>query len=442
VYIHAIIDNELFSRIAMTTRRQFFIYSGFGTLSAILASCTGGSKATTSGEIEFWTMQLQPKFTKYFQDLIAQFEQANPGTKVKWVDVPWSGMESKILAAMQAKTAPDVANLNPDFAAQLAAKNAWLELDDKTVNGASKEYVAGMWKANSLGGKTFGLPWYITTNITIYNQELFKKAGIAQAPKTYQELAQVAKQIKEKTGKYAFFATLLAEDANDVLESLVQMGVELVNAEGKAAFNTPAGKAAFQYWVDLYKQGLLPKEVFTQGHKQGVLLYQSGDIAMLFAGAPSVNDIAKNAPTIAKVSAIAPQISGPNNKIGAAVMNLVVPRSSKNPTTAVKFALFVTNAANQLAFANASDTLPSQIKAVADYKTALAADKDSKSTLAQGKVISASQLDRAAALIPPIKEIGALKKALYEGLQVAMAGEKFVDQALQTAATAWDNRAK
>jgi putative chitobiose transport system substrate-binding protein len=422
----------------MTTRRQFFTYSGLSIFSAALASC-GGSQTSGSGQIEFWTMQLQPKFTDYFQKAIAQFEQANPGLKVNWVDVPWSGMESKILAAMQAKTAPDVVNLNPDFASQLAAKNAWLELDGK-VGEASKDYVPGMWKANGLGGKTFGLPWYITTNITIYNQDLLKKAGLTAAPKTYQELAVAAKQIKEKTGKYAFFVTLLAEDANDVLESLVQMGVNLVDAEGKAAFNSAEGKAAFQYWVDLYKQNLLPKEALTQGHKQGVQLYQSGETAMLFAGAPAVNDIAKNAPTIAKVSAIAPQIAGPNNKIGAAVMNLVVPRTTKNAEGAVKFALFVTNAANQLAFANSSDTLPSQTKAIADYQAGLA--KGEKTPLAQGKIVSASQLERAEVLIPPMKDLGVLKKALYENLQAAMVGEKTVDVALQTAATAWNDRPK
>jgi putative chitobiose transport system substrate-binding protein len=422
----------------MTTRRQFFTYSGLSIFSAALASC-GSSQTSGSGQIEFWTMQLQPKFTDYFQKAIAQFEQANPGLKVKWVDVPWSGMESKILAAMQAKTAPDVVNLNPDFASQLAAKNAWLELDDK-VGEASRDYVPGMWKANGLGGKTFGLPWYITTNITIYNQDLLKKAGLTAAPKTYQELAAAAKQIKEKTGKYAFFVTLLAEDANDVLESLVQMGVNLVDGEGKAAFNSAEGKAAFQYWVDLYKQNLLPKEALTQGHKQGVQLYQSGETAMLFAGAPAVNDIAKNAPTIAKVSAIAPQIAGPNNKIGAAVMNLVVPRTTKNADGAVKFALFVTNAANQLAFANSSDTLPSQTKAIADYQAGLA--KGEKTPLAQGKIVSASQLERAEVLIPPMKDLGVLKKALYENLQAAMVGEKTVDAALQQAATAWNDRPK
>jgi putative chitobiose transport system substrate-binding protein len=426
----------------MKTRRQFVSYFGLGMISTLLASCSGGPKPTSSSgpagsEIEFWTMQLQPKFTKYFNDVIGQFETANPSIKVKWVDVPWVGMESKILAAIQAKNAPDVVNLNPDFAAQLAAKNAWLELNDKALGEAGKSYLPGMLKANSLNDKIFGLPWYITTNITIYNQELFKKAGIAQPPKTYQELAAVAKQIKEKTGKYAFFATLLAEDANDVLESLVQMGVELVNASGKAGFNSPAGKAAFQYWVDLYQQGLLPKEVLTQGHKHGNQLYQSGEVAMLFAGAPTINDIAKNAPTIAKVSMIAPQITGQTNKISAAVMNLVIPASSKKSAAAVKFALFVTNAANQLAFANSSDTLPSQTTAVTDYKTGL---KAATAPLAEGKIISASQLDRAEVLIPPIKEINVLKSAIYVALQAAMAGEQTVDQSLQAAAAVWDSR--
>jgi putative chitobiose transport system substrate-binding protein len=424
----------------MTTRRQFIAYSSLSLLAGSIASCTGGQKTGGVGTIEFWTMQLQPKFTSYFQDLIAKFEQANPGIKVKWVDVPWSGMESKILAAMQAKTAPDVVNLNPDFAAQLAAKNAWLELDSKLTNGESKQYLPGMWKANSLGDKSFGLPWYLTTNITIYNQDLFKKAGIAQPPKTYQELAQVAKQIKEKTGKYAFFTTLVPEDANDILESLVQMGVELVDASGQAAFNTAAGKAAFQYWVDLYKQGLLPKEILTQGHKQGMLLYQSGEIALLSAGAPAVNDIAKNAPKIAQVSAIAPQISGQTGKISVAVMNMVVPRSTKNPDAAVKFALFVTNAANQLAFANSSDTLPSQVQAIADYQAKISSGE--KSTLAQGKAISAGQLSKAEVLIPPMKDIGVLKKAIYENLQAAMVGEKSVEESIALAAKAWDSRAK
>ncbi len=416
--------------------RRFLICGLLGLLLTGVVSCLK-SPSVKAPQLEFWTMQLQPKFNDYFQDAIGKFEATNPGIKVHWVDVPWGAMQGKIQAAMSAKTAPDVVNLNPDFATQLATKNAWLDLDTALTKGEDKTYLPRIWQAGTLNGKAFSFPWYLTTNVTIYNQELLTKAGVLKPPTTYQELAQAAKQIKEKTGKYALFTTFVPEDSNDVLESLVQMGIQLVDKQGKAAFNTPAGKAAFQYWVDLYKQGLLPKESLTQGHQQGIQLYQAGETAMLSAGAPFIDTIAKNAPTIAKVSAVAPQISGQTGKKGVAVMNLVIPRSTKQPEAAVKFALFITNASNQLAFAQASDTLPSNSQAVTDYQAKLASGSD-KSALAQGKIVSAEQLSQADVLIPPLKNLNVLKKAIYENLQAAMLGEKTVEQAVITAATTWD----
>lgn len=416
--------------------RRFLICGLLGLILTGVVSCLK-SPSAKAPQLEFWTMQLQPKFNDYFKDAIGKFEVDNPGTKVRWVDVPWGAMQGKIQAAMAAKTAPDVVNLNPDFAIQLATKNAWLDLDTALTKDENKAYLPRIWQAGTLDGKAFSFPWYLTTNVTIYNQELLAKAGIAKPPTTYQELATAAKQIKEKTGKYALFTTFVPEDSNDVLESLVQMGVRLTDPQGKAAFNTPAGKAAFQYWVDLYKQGLLPKESLTQGHQQGIQLYQAGETAMLSAGAPFIDTIAKNAPQIAKVSAVAPQISGQTGKKGVAVMNLVIPRTTTKPDIAVKFALFVTNAANQLAFAQASDTLPSNTQAVNDYKTQLTSSTD-KSVLTQGKLISAEQLSQADVLIPPLKNLNMLKKAIYENLQAAMLGEKTVEQAVTTAASTWD----
>jgi putative chitobiose transport system substrate-binding protein len=426
--------------IKIANFRRFLICGLLGLVLTGVVSCLK-SPTVQSPQLEFWTMQLQPKFNDYFKDAIGKFEATNPGIKVHWVDVPWGAMQGKIQAAMGAKTAPDVVNLNPDFATQLAARNAWLDLDTVLTKGENKEYLPRIWQAGTLNGKAFSFPWYLTTNVTIYNQDLLTKAGVLKPPTTYQELAQAAKQIKEKTGKYALFTTFVPEDSNDVLESLVQMGVELVDKQGKAAFNTPAGKAAFQYWVDLYKQGLLPKESLTQGHQQGIQLYQAGETAMLSAGAPFIDTIAKNAPQIAKVSAVAPQISGQTGKKGVAVMNLVIPRTTNKPDAAVKFALFITNATNQLAFAQASDTLPSNDRAVTEYKTKLTSSAD-KSVLAKGKLISAEQLSQSDVLIPPLKNLSVLKKAIYDNLQAAMLAEKTVEQAVATAASTWDTAGK
>jgi len=71
------------------------LFTLIGLALSWLISCsspTPSNPTPTTGEagpaeIEFWTMQLQPKFTDYFNQLIAEFEQANPTVKVRWVDV-------------------------------------------------------------------------------------------------------------------------------------------------------------------------------------------------------------------------------------------------------------------------------------------------------------------------------------------------------------------
>lgn len=413
------------------------IYALLGVLLSWTVSCsTGGQSAQGNEGIEFWTMQLQPEFTSHFQKLITSFEADNPTIKVNWVDVPWTAMESKILTAVSAKTAPDVVNLNPDFASQLATRNAWLEVDTKVPAQVRSTYLPNIWKASTLDGKSFGIPWYLTTQVTIYNTDLLQQAGISKPPTTYAELAQVAEQIKQKTGKYAFFITFVPEDSAEVLESFVQMGVTLVDAQGKAAFNTAAGKAAFQYWVNLYKNELLPREVMTQGHRQAIELYQAGETAILGSGAEFLQTIAKNAPAIAKVSAAAPQITGNTGKKSVAVMNLVIPRATTQPDAALKFALFVTNNENQLAFAKAANVLPSTAPALADdYFKTLSADA---SSIDKARIVSASDLKQAEVLIPAMKNLNVLQKVVYENLQAAMLGEKTVEQAVADAAEAWD----
>jgi len=426
------------------TWKQLGFFALLGLMLSWVVSCNTSNISTktqqsTSGiGIEFWTMQLQPEFTDYFKKLITTFETENPGIKVNWVDLPWSVMRSKILTAISAKTAPDVVNLNPDFASQLAGRNAWLDLDSKVPVDVRSSYLPNIWKASTLNGKSFGIPWYLTTQLTIYNKDLLKHSGINQPPATYTELATVARQIKNKTGKYAFFLTLVPEDSAEVLESFVQMGVTLVTPAGQAAFNTPVGKAAFQYWVDLYKNGLLPREVLTQGHRHAVELYQAGETAMLSSGAEFLNTIAKNAPAIAQVSAIAPQLTGQTGKKNVAVMDLVISANTAQPDAALKFATFVTNNQNQLAFAKAANVLPSTVQALSDsYFKTLRADA---SSIEKARIVSATQLRQAEVLIPTMKDINLLQKAIYENLQAAMLGEKTVDQAITDAAQQWNQR--
>ena len=410
-----------------------------------LVSCgsPGGSTADDN-TLDFWTMQLQPKFTEYFEALIEEFEGTHPGITVKWLDVPWAAMESKILTSVSAGTGPDVVNLNPTFASKLAERNAWMDLGDRLDESTQATYLDNIWQAAKLEGQSFSLPWYLTTRLTIFNKEILSEAGIEAPPTNYEELAAMAAQVREKTGKYAFFVTFVPGDSGEVLESLVQMGVTLVDDEGRAAFDSPEGKRAFEFWVDLYKDGLLPRESLTQGHRRAIDLYQSGQTAILSSSPEFMGAIATNAPSVAAVSGAAPQISGEAGKVSAAMMTLVVPKKTNQPELAAAFAAFVTNSANQLAFAKAANVLPSQKEALEILRGELneaataATGEDTESKLMRARQLSAEQLTQADVLLPPIRNIKDLQQIIYENLQAAMLGEKTVDEAIADAAADWN----
>jgi putative chitobiose transport system substrate-binding protein len=408
-----------------------------------LGACASQSSQTNQGgsdktKIVFWTMQLKPTFNDYMAELIGKFTQENPTASVEWVDVPWADMEQKILSAIASNTAPDVANLNPQFATKLAEKNALVDMQIAISEPVRALYFPNIWKANQLEDKTFGLPWYVSTDVTIYNRDLFAKAGITQPPKTYTELAIAARQLKSKTGKYAFMLTM---DGSQVLESMVQMEMQLLQPDGKAGFNTDVGKTAFNYWVELFEQKLIPREILTDGHRKAIELYQAGELAVLITGPQFLQLVAQNAPDIAKVSDVSVQISGSTGKKSAAVMNIVVPKSSQVRDLALKFATYLTNDANQLSFSKVENSLPSTIEAAADpYFSQLPRDAAPfvKAQI-KARIISASQLLQSEVLIPPVKNLENLRKIIYEELQLAMLKQKSSNEAIAIAAQRWDS---
>jgi putative chitobiose transport system substrate-binding protein len=409
-------------------------------LCAVLLTVLVGCGLVTSRDdravVEFWTMQLQPQYTEYFDRLIAKFETDNPKVRIEWVDVPWSGMESKILTAVAAKTAPDVVNLNPGFASQLASKGAWLDLSDRIPQDQQQQYLPKIWNASAIDGRTFGIPWYLTTRITLFNQELWKKAGFDTPPGDFQGLVAAARQMKEKTGKFAFFTTIVPMDSGEILESMVQRGISLVDRTKQATFDTPLGRQFFSEWVTLYKDGLIPKEVLTEGHRYGLDLYQRGETAIVSTSPDFLKTLAKNAPTIAANTIAMPQITAETGKRNVAVMNLVIPKDTDQPDAALKFALFVANNENQLAFAKAANVLPSTQAALNDPHFSQL--PENPAAIDRARLVSARQLESAEVLVPAMKDLKRLQKTIYEQLQSAMLGQKEIDRAIQEATRIWN----
>jgi putative chitobiose transport system substrate-binding protein len=444
-------------------RRRFLELLGGGSAAALLAaglgSCgaPGGQGPGAERVLNFWTLDLAPKFNGYLQGLIAAWERQTPGLRVRWTDVPWSSVERKLLAAVFARTAPDLVNLNPPFAANLASKGGLRDLTAVLPTGAADAYLPAIWDAGRQGAgsgaaaQQFAIPWYLTARITMANRRLLERAGYGAPPRSWEEVPAFAEAVRRRTGRYGLFVTVVPDDSAELLETLVQMGVQLLDPDHRAAFNSSAGRRAFAFWSDLYRRGLLPREVVSQGYRRAIELYQSGDLAQVATGPDFLRNLQTNAPGIAAVTAPFAPLTGAGGEANVAVMNLVVPKQSALAAEAAQFALFLTNGPNQLAFAEQARVLPSNREALQQLEASLAlagggavgARESAEEDLVQrARLLSAQTLRRARVLVPASPGVKRLQAIVYTQLQRAMLGQVGSDAALAAAADEWNRYAR
>ena len=428
-------------------RRDLLRLLALGGGASALAACggpSGGGGGAARRDLNVWTLDLAPRFNAYLAGVIAAWEARNPLVRVRWTDVPWSSVERKLLAAVFARTPPDLVNLNPPFAANLASKGGLRDLTPLLPAGAASTYLPSIWEAGRQDGVQFALPWYLTARISMVNGRLLQAAGLAAPPRRWRELPAYAEQVRRRTGRYALFMTVVPDDSAELLETLVQMGVVLLDQQRRAAFDTPAGRRAFAFWSNLYRRGLLPREVVSQGYRRAIELYQSGELAQVATGPDFLRNLQTNSPGIAAVTRPHPPITGDDGAANVAVMNLAVPRQSTMAAEAVSFGLFLTDATHQLAFAEQARVLPSAGAALGRLETSLAsaAPAEPQARLVEeARLLSVRTLAQARVLVPAIPGVKRLQAILYTQLQRAMLGQVDSDRALAAAALEWNRYA-
>jgi putative chitobiose transport system substrate-binding protein len=409
-----------------------------------LAACA--PRNPRSRALDLWTLQLAPKFNPYFADVLGAWSRLHPGAPVRWTDLPWGSVERKLLAAVFARTAPDVVNLNPPFAANLASKGGLADLTPLLPADAAGRYLPSVWQAcRDPDAGQIAVPWYLTVRLSLVNRALLDQAGIAAPPSRWDQVPAFAHRIRERTGRYGLFLTTVPDDSAELLETLVQMGVTLLDSQRRAAFDSPAGRRAFRFWSDLYREGLLPREVVSQGQRRAIELFQSGDLALAATGAEFLRSIQTNAPGVAAVTEPHPPLTGADGTANVALMTLAVPRQSQRAQEAVNLALFLTNADQQARFAAEARVLPSSLEALARVRRELEQKvpaTDAERQIRQARLLSASTLDRARVLVPAMPGIKRLQKILYTQMQRAMLAQVSPEQALAAAALEWNRYAR
>lgn len=171
----------------------------------IASSLLIGGLATTKveakkkTEITFWHA-MNGAQEETLKELTKGFEKENPNIKVKLQNQgDYGNLQAKMTTASTNKN--NLPNLMQGYVnwQENNIKKGYLldlrnEIDD---NAYLPQFLAPLKK----GGKIYGVPFAKSTEVLVYNTEVFERLGI-EVPKTYNEYLNACKKIHKETGMY------------------------------------------------------------------------------------------------------------------------------------------------------------------------------------------------------------------------------------------------
>lgn len=212
-----------------------------------------------SGKLLFWHTYSDAEEKVFNDEVITAFKKENSDVEVEVVRMPYDGLKQQLITAIAGEAAPDLMRMDLIWVPEFAKMGALEGLEGKEGFDTIKNSVyQGSLNTNLFNGKYYGLPLNTNTKVAIYNKAVLEEVGAKEAPKTFDELIELAKKLKDKDDKWGigiggagpwamgpYFWSLGGKITND----------DYTKATGFV--NSDESVKALEKIVSLYKEGLL-----------------------------------------------------------------------------------------------------------------------------------------------------------------------------------------
>jgi multiple sugar transport system substrate-binding protein len=208
--------------------------------------------AAVAGEIVLNSDQSDPAPKKAMEELIADFQKANPDITVKWNNFDHEGYKAAIRNFLTAD-APDVAAWYAGNRMAPFVKAGLFEdvTDVWTANGLDEQLKSAA-ASMTMDGKKWGVPYTYYQWGIYYNKDVYKKVG-ATEPKTWAEFIANCEKFKAAgidcltTGSKALWPIAGIFDYINMRTNGYEFHMDLT--AGKVKWTDPKVKAAFAEWA-------------------------------------------------------------------------------------------------------------------------------------------------------------------------------------------------
>ena len=285
------------------------------------------------------------------QKLSPVFEKEHPGIHLRWVVLEENVLRQRVTTDIATQGGQfDVLTIG-NYEVPIWARQKWLaSFDNLPASYDVDDILAPVRTSLTYQGKLYALPFYGESVMTLYRTDLFKKAGLTMpAAPTYEQIREFADKITDKPNQIygiclrgkpgwgeniAYFSTLVTA-----------MGGQWFDKSWKPTINTPAWKAALNYYDGILKADG-PPGVSSNGFNETLSLFTSGHCGMWIdatSAAGTVYDKKQSQVADSVGFAALPTGSFKGGPTWLWSWNLAIPASSKQVDAAREFINWATS---------------------------------------------------------------------------------------------------
>ena len=229
------------------------------------------------------------------QQLLADFEAANPDVKVEPQTVSFEQLENRLVVASQGGSLPDVAWALAENVPTYQSLGLLADYTDKWAAWDGAAGIADNIKAGAVfGGKTMSvMPQYLGIRNFQYHQSQFEEAGVAAAPATWDDLIAAGLALKEVGYPGFGFCGSSVRLPQELVVYFWQNNLDIAVDQGGTWHNTwvdnpdelTRATEVFQFYSDLvFAHGIAPRDVASWGYEQLDEGFATGSIASCVDG--------------------------------------------------------------------------------------------------------------------------------------------------------------
>ncbi len=217
----------------------------------------------------------------YWDELARAFEKKNPGIKVDVEVHSWTDVDKKVEDLVKDGHAPDLAQIGAY--ADYAAADKLYRADQLLSVSTEADFTSSLAEAGEYQRTQYGLPFGASTRRLFYNKKLFAKAGIANPPQSWSDIARDAQLLKAHGVKMPYALPLGPEETQaETLMWMLSGGGGYTDGIGKYTIDSPENIKTFN-WLknDLVGKGLTGTDPAQLNREDAFQGFADGEVGML-----------------------------------------------------------------------------------------------------------------------------------------------------------------